>query len=113
MIGMVIMEKFKLKANGTDITVQVYDVVIPSYLNNEIVGAVNIGMSTTTMEKAIKDEIMQSLLKMIIAIIIISLLIGFIITKILAPLKVAEENMQHMADGHLNMDDRYKVGDKK
>lgn len=86
----------------------VYDVVIPSYVHGEIAGAVNIGMSTETMEEAIKKELMQSLLKMTIGIIIISILIGFIITKILAPLKVAEENMQHMADGDFS----HKIADK-
>ncbi|MGB3368064.1 MAG: methyl-accepting chemotaxis protein [Acidaminobacteraceae bacterium] len=93
----------------------VYDVVMPSYINGEITGVVNIGMSTKTMEEAIKDELTMSLLKMVIAIVIISILIGFIITKILSPLKVAEENMQHMANGDFShkIDDKYLKSDNE
>lgn len=86
----------------------VYDVVIPSYVDGKIVGVVNIGMSTATMEEAITSELIQSIVKMFIGIIIISVIIGLIITKILAPLKVAEENMQGMAEGDFS----HKISDK-
>lgn len=78
----------------------VYDVQKPIYdETGNLVGIVNLGLSTDNMEAAIETVVTGTLMETVVFVSLLSLILMFVITRMLKPLGSAEITMKKIADG--------------
>lgn len=95
-------------ADGTSIC----DIQIPYYEEGKLEGAIVLGYSLKDMERALKENIMKSLLITVITIVLASLVIVFLLKVLLKPLKELALQLKEIASGDFTVKQNSKILEK-
>lgn len=78
--------------------VNVYDVIVPIKIDNEVIGAIDIGLSMKNTEEAIRNAVITASIISVTSFIIISLILILISNSVIKPLNTLVVSSKHVAN---------------